>query len=503
MKRFSIGRLLWLVLVLSCQPQQPTLDVTVGAVRVDVDATVSVTATAGDGAPGTGTVDLTTSLGVLEASSLALVDGAGRTRLRCPRGTSGCTAGGSIDVTARWTTASGVITQTATVRVTDPPVSDGGGVVDAGRDGGAAGDAGLDGGRDAGEPDAGVFLEGTPLQGAEVLVVGRMGPPRTVGFAPMTLNANMRVGFDRMPEHPAIYNDRLAYVRNGVAYLWTEDPLDAGDVDGGELDGGDLDGGVDAGPTFGAFPLFRPEANDAFLASCSDEFADPDAGRVMALVPTLTGGLWVGCGDSPDSGVVLYLKGGVRVSAVRPAVPLAASDDVILARAPDGGVLLIREPSVDQVSSPRALDVASSARGTASGFEVLSFNQATNACSLGVITRTGGFTELPLPVTVPQDRRCLGGRFAGRRDALLYPIIGQPAGYREVGFLRPAPPADGGLTDGGVTDGGPADGGLADAGAVDAGSHVVFEVTTPSDFNADPPVLTIDFMYPVEVVAKP
>lgn len=544
MKRFSFARQFWLVLVLSCQPPVPVLELSVGGLRVDGEATVTVTATNGDMTPGAGTVALSTTLGMLDSTSLPLTEGSARTKLRCPRSTPGCAANGTIDVTARWTAASGALTQTVTVKLTDPPPSDGG-RFDAGVDAGTS-DAGRgDGGVDAGPAiDSGVIILGTPLTGlGDVFVFGRLGAPRTIGFTPFAAPASVLLGFDRLPERVTVINDRLIYIRGGVAFVWSEDyldggppvPVDAGDPDAGDPDAGDpdagdpdagdpdagdpdagfdagpsdagADGGSDAGLRFGAFPLFGPERNDPVLFDCRGRLgSDPDAGVVLALVPTPSGSLWIGCGLSAAEGVSIYFRGTSSFQPPPRVNPLAANNDTVFGSTNDGGLYLLNQTSVLSMSSrPRAF--SRSARATATGFEVLTYDPDSSKCTLGLVNLQGEFSELPLPSGFPQNLGCLDGVLYGRRDAVLFPSLGPQLGFRAFSFTRPVPPRDGG-TDGGTADGGrdagPADAGRSDAGQVDAGSILSFpfvEGPRSDFFDAGP--YSIDFSFPVELVVRP
>ncbi len=536
MKRFPFARQLWLVLLVSCQPPAPVLELSVSTLRVDGEATVTVTATNGDMTPGTGTVALSNTLGMLDSTSLALTEGSGRTKLRCPRATPGCAANGSLEVTARWTSPSGALTQTVTVRLTDPPPNDGGRVdagVDAGRDAGV--DAGV---VDAGQTDSGVVVLGTPLTGfGDAFVFGRLGEPRTIGFTPFSSPGTVLLGFDRMPEHPALINDRLVYVRDGVAFVWSEDfvdggppvpvdagvpdagvvdagELDAGEADAGAVDAGEPDAGVDAGAPdagadggvenrFGAFPLFGPERNDPVVFTCRGRLGEPDAGVVVALLPTPAGSLWVGCGLSSTAGVSRYFKGVTSFEPPPRITPLAANNDTVLGGTTDGGMyLLSASPLNALITRPRVF--SRSARSTVTGFELLSFDPDVAKCNLATITVGGEFSELPLPETFPQGLGCLDGVLFGRRDAVLYPSLGPQLGFRAFAFTRPVM-SDGGVdggVDGGI-DGGAADGGR-DAGPVDAGGPAVtvpFVEGPPSDFDAG--TISIDFTFPVELVIKP
>lgn len=513
MTRSFFLRHAWVVAAcLSCQPPaMPELTLSVGTVRVDVEATVTVTAINGDATPGTGTVALTTTLGTLDSTSLQLMDGSARTRLRCPRGTQGCANGGSLEVTARWMTSSGAVTRTVTVRVTDPPPFDGGGLMDAG-----GVDGGRDGGSDAGDVDAGepedagpVILEGTPLNldAGEVLVLGRLGTPRTLGFSTMTAPTAVSVGLDGVPESALVYADRLVYLRRGVAYLWIADDLDggppreydggapdAGDVDGGAPDAGALDAGLrdggadggagdggaldggDGGPPTGPFPLFNPEANDVPYADCTGLFGSPDAGFLKALLPTPRGRVWVACAANPTLGVTLYRRDGVLLSGV-PVQPLAAHDNVVLGLALDGGLVQVSRSGSVSSLPPGLRRFSRQARAVPGGFELISQEPATLRCALtsvplGAVTTT----ELALHEALATEPDCLNGRFAGPRDALLF-AVNSPDGVSEVPFLR----------DGGTPDGG---GGLYPAGP-------------PSDFLAMPPALSVDFSGPVWVLPAP
>lgn len=540
MKRFPFARQLWLVLLVSCQPPAPVLELSVSTLRVDGEATVTVTATNGDMTPGTGTVALSTTLGMLDSTSLALTEGSGRTKLRCPRSTPGCAANGSLEVTARWTSSSGALTQTVTVKLTDPPPNDGG-RVDAGADAGR--DAGVDAGVvDAGAIDSGVILDGTSLRGlGDVFVFGRLGEPRTVGFTPFSSPGAVLLGFDRMPEHPALINDRLVYVRDGVAFVWSEDyvdggppvpvdagepdagdpdageldagELDAGELDAGEVDAGEPDAGLDAGAPdagsdggvenrFGAFPLFGPERNDPVVFNCRGRVGEPDAGVVVALIPTPAGSLWVGCGLSSAGGVVRYFKGETSFAPPPRITPLAADNDAVLGGTNDGGLYLLSPTPLNAlITRPRAF--SRSARATGTGFELLSFDPDVAKCNLATITVGGDFSELALPATFPQGLGCLEGVLFGRRDAVLYPSLGPQLGFRAFAFTRPVVMSDGGV-DGGAADAGTVDAGRVDAGPVDAGGPpvtVAFTEGPLSDFDAG--TISIDFSFPVELVIKP
>lgn len=519
---------------LSCQPPPPTLDLLVATVRPDTDATVSVTGTNGDGTPGTGLVELSTTLGTLSAGSVTLVEGSARTTVRCTRTTSGCAAGGMLQVTARWTSSSGVITQTATARIVAAidPNTDAGVVVDAG-----VRDAGTDAGTpiDAGmELDAGlVIVDGTPLNLApgEGLVLGRLGSPRTLGFSPFSSAAVVRLGFDRMPDQAIILSNRLVYVRNGNAWVWQEDDLffdggadagevDAGELDAGELDGGEVDGGLDAGvldagldagardggadagadagPDTGPFPLFAPEANDPLLASCDGRFG-PDAGLVRALVTTPAGALWLGCSRRADAGIELYANRALEVTTSEVATPIAANEVTVLALTDDGGLRLFSNGVTPQLQGLTARTFARAARATSNGFELLAFDPVFNLCTIvNIELATGTMREFQLPPPVPAGPTCLDAQFFGRRDALLYVVQTPSNGVLAIPFARTR--SDGGV-DAGVRDGG-ADAG-SDAGmSVDAGvlSGFFFAEGPPSEFKAMPPTLSIDFSRPVKLV---
>ncbi len=772
MKPFPLARQLWLVLLVSCQPLQPVLELSVSSVRVNADATVTVTATNADLTPGTGTVALSTTLGMLSSTSLALSEGSARTKLLCPRSTPGCTANASLDVTARWTTSGRTLTQTVTVKLTDPPPSDGG-LVDAGVDAGQ--DAGVDGGEVS--EDAGVILQGTPLTGfGDVFVLGRLGAPGTVGFTPFASPGAVLLGFDRMPERPVLINDRLAYIRDGVAFVWSEDFTDGGPPDAGMGDGGvapfavfvddfrsgssfssfdmavndvtrdmtepnngraslkvvspamgysggaivsaapvDLraynvmtfwakatasttlpsigfgdtasitsgpliadfrmtvigttwakytfpipnpaamsankglffftgsisvpqaratvwfndvqfeslgpaeyatavgavtnvsvawpgprnvavgspytldfnsntvsfttqtahrvgwnyftlrssnpgvavvsadgvitaadagmavisadpfqgftvpggvmvtvpgsvadagggNGGLDGGrepdggvQRFGAFPLVRPELNDPLLFDCRGRLGVPDAGVVVALVPTRSGALWVGCGLSDDAGVSRYFKGASTSFAPPSDIdPLAANNNTVLGATSDGGMYLLSTTKFDAVRTTRPRACSRSARATSSGFEVLLYDPFIDGCYLGLITLTGEVSEISLPLTPrTRTRRCLEGVLFGRRDEVLYQSTGGSRGFLSFGFTRPAVAADGGQ-DAGAGDAGRVDAGPVDAGPVDAGDPVItvaFAEGPPSNFDAG--TIAIDFSLPVELVVKP
>ncbi len=530
MKRFPFARQLWLVLLVSCQPPQPVLELSVASLRVDAEATVTVTATNGDMTPGTGTVTLSTTLGMLDSTSLALMEGSGRTKLRCPRSTSGCAANGMIQVTASWPTASGTVTQTVTVRVTDPMPVDGGTRVDAGIDGGldaGSSDAGSDAGVDAGsfiiaEPDAGTRV---PLGFDQGIVMGRLGSPRTVGFSPLFSNDVVSLGFDGMPESAAIHLNRLVYVRNGYAWLWVEDSitseldggeLDGGELDGGEFDGGELDGGErdggtpdggvdggDAGPSTGPFPLFAPEANDVLFASCTRLVGGEDAGYVRRIIPTPTGGLWVACSGTRTSEIALYRKESIFLSAVVVMEPLAANDTQVFGLVADGGAFIL-SPTMTLAPALSGRRVSRTAvRATTNGFEAVTFDPNGAGCSLGEFRGDDGvFSEQPLPAAFGFDPECLETSFAGRTDVLLSVVTTDPRGIKATPFTRAR---DAGI----AVDGGRADGGVRDAGVRDAGAPspadggLLFTAGPPSDFLSTPPALSVDFTLPVRVVTGP
>lgn len=520
----------------SCQPPPPTLDLLVATVRPDTDATVTITATNGDGTAGTGLVELSTTLGNLGAGSLTLVEGSARTTVRCSRSTPGCAAGGMLQVTARWTSSSGLITQSATARIVAAiePNPDAGVVVDAG-----VRDAGVDAGvsSDAGVVvDAGlVIVDGTPLNLApgEGLVLGRLGSPRTLGFSPFSSAAVVRVGFDRMPDQAVILSNRLVYVRNGNVWVWQEDDIfpdagvDAGEVDAGEMDAGELDAGevdageldagapdagmadagvrdggadagVDAGPDTGPFPLFAPEANDPFLATCDGRFG-ADAGLVRALVTTPAGGLWLGCSRRPDAGIELYANNQLQVTTSEAATPIAANEVMVLALTDDGGLRLFSNNVTPQLQGLTARTFARAARATSSGFEVLAFDPVFNLCTIvSIDLATGTMRDFQLPPPVPAGSSCLDAQFFGQRDALLYVVQPPSAGVQAIPFARSR--TDAGI-DAGTRDGG-ADAGVDAGMRVDAGSFsgFFFVEGPPSEFKAMPPTLSIDFSRPVKVV---
>lgn len=505
----------WLVGVLSCAPAMPSLELSAGTLRVGGEATLSVTATVGE-QPGTGSVALTASLGTLDDATVTLSEGAARTRLRCPRSLTGCAAGGLIEVTGRWMGPAGLVTRTISVRIVDPPAFDGS-TPDAGVDAGTT-----DGGADAGmeeeveqrRPDSGLELDaGTSLNGATQLVLGRLGPPRTVGFSSLSSN-EVLLGFDSMPEHPVIHAGRLLYVRNGVVRAWTADDLDggppepdAGTLDAGRRDAGAGDGGADGGldagldaGLFGWFPLRDPEWNDEVVASCQGIFGAPDSGYVRALLPTRPGGLWLGCSEAALGPIEVFRNGPYVFSAQVAVSPLVANEQQVLGVRFDGGLMLISatETMLVPVTGNRRFSGAgrSSPRGS---FEVVATEVGSDRCVLALIERDGGYAELALPIDLAG--RCSATRFDGRTDALLAPIAGVPGigGVEAVPFTRAAPP-DAGRRDGGLADGGGVDGG-ADSGQPDAGLR--FTAGPFSDFLADPPTLSVDFVQPVEVVAAP
>jgi hypothetical protein len=527
--------------VLGCPMGQPALELSAGTLRVDGETNVSATATNGDQSAGTGPITFSATLGSLSATSAMLTDGAASTRLRCPRVVLGCVAGASIEVTARWTSSKGEVQKTVVVRVVDPPVSDAGPRVDAGQDAGTASDAGSDGGMDAGPPDAGPFdagapfdaglLPGTPMQGVDSIVAGRLGPPRTIGFTQL-IDRTVSLGFDSLPSQAVIWADRLVYVRNGVARIWSEDfmdggpplpvdagDLDAGDVDGGDLDGGDLDGGDldggdldggdldageqdagarDAGP-YGPFPLLRPEANDPIYATC---FELSDAGAVRALLPTPSGRLVHGCSTSLTGPVTQYFGGTVTLTSATSARPLAALDDAVLAVQPNGDFVVLRATGPVQVARPnQRLFNLTAVRAVGREFELMVYDQAFARCGVAFIDgATGAYRQLLVNGFFTGDSTCVQGQFRAHRDVLLYPRFdaGAQNFIAEISFSRPAP--DAGRPDAGRVDAGASDAGIADAGPPDAGPLFSGYIPgPPSDFLADPPTLSIDFAYPVQV----
>jgi hypothetical protein len=524
------------LLVLGCPADVAELSLSVGQVRLGGEAPVSVSALVG-AEPGAGAVELSTSLGELELATLTLAEGAARTTLRCPRTTPGCVAGASITVTARWNSPRGVVTETATARVVETPDGGvGGGPGDGGRDAGV--DGGADGGRDGGmgepiDPDGGLdFDGGTFLQGRGPLLLGLLGPPRTLGFSALTQAAPVLLGFNQRPDQVFLYSERLVYVRRGFLYAWEEDfpdagepgvdagDADAGEADAGELDGGDPDSGVDAGEPdagFGLFPLFNPEGNDPLIASCLGLFGVPDSGWVHAAFPTPSGGLWVACSRTLNGPPEAYRKGNRFLAPpAEHIVPMAASEQFIfgIQRPPDGGlpvpVAFSSGPSATPTPLPERRAYARGAvRVTSQGFEFLALDERLDQCLVGSLDRTtGAFTELTLPAAVA-GRFCLSARFDGARDVVLtFASIdgGQvPHQVLEVPFARPSPAdaglADGGRPDAGRPDAGRPDGGRSDSGVVDAGLVTVrVSPGPPSDFLAEPPSLSIDFTQPIDII---
>lgn len=523
MRRLSLHPL-WLLLAFAGCPMmgQPTLELSVaGTGRVDADISVGVSATAADGTPGQGTVAISTSLGTLGASTLMLAEGTSRTTLKCPRSLAGCAAGASITITARWTIPGGtVVTQTATLRLIDPMPTDGGVQPDGGTDGGDP-DAGSDpdaGAVDAGDVDGGEpeLDAGTPLilGPDDGLVLGRFGAPRTVGFSTFSSSSTVSLGFDSMPERPILYGGRLLYVRNGQAFVWVEDyvdggpprpprpvidagttadagaadggrdggSVDGGATDGGRTDGGAADGGRDGGFDAGPPPpppfILDPEGNDDTFATCIEGFSNRDAGYVRALLPTPLGGLWVACSRNAASPVSLFLRDSEVMTTSLGAAPLAAHESSVLAMQADGGLAVI-SASGAVIPPASARRFSSRARSVPAGFELLSFDPTTGLCSLALF-RLGTTTpeEYPLPAGLPVGEACLDGVLWGRRDVLLYPAELPDVGVTAIPFSRGG--RDAGLGDGGL----------------------VFVAGPPSNLSVDPPVLSIDFASPVEVLAR-
>ncbi|MDX2013612.1 MAG: hypothetical protein SFW67_25690 [Myxococcaceae bacterium] len=539
------GAPLALALVVAACPgtDTPSLSVSAGSLRVGAEATVNVSASVG-AQPGTGAVELSASLGELGAASVPLVEGSGRTTLRCPRATPGCVAGATITLTARWNGPRGVVTELATVRVTDPAPTDGG--ADAGRPDAGTLDGGPDAGADAGpvepiDPDGGLVFDGGTFLAGGPLLLGRLGEPRTLGFSPLTAGAPVSLGFNQLPEQTFQYAGRLLYVRRGFLHVWVEDfpdsgvpVVDAGDPDAGEVDGGEVDGGapdagdpdaggldagaVDAGPFFGPFPLFDPEGNDLRVASCEGLFGAADSGYVRVALPTPGGGLWVGCSETASGPIELYRKGQRFVTLTSTALmPIAASEQFILAVEvpPDGGpplpLVFSAAESAVAFPPPDARQYQQGAgRATAAGFDFLAYDPALDGCFVVSMDRRGVATELPLtlPLAVLPDS-CLSARFNGSSDSVLaFGSVdgGAPDRVFEVPFTRSgAMPLDAGGPDAGRPDGGRPDGGRADGG-VDAGRSDAggppprFLAGPPSDFLADPPVLSIDLSQPAFII---
>ncbi|MCA2978838.1 MAG: hypothetical protein INH41_22105 [Myxococcaceae bacterium] len=514
------------LVALACPSPMATLTVSAGTLRVGGEATVTVSAFTG-AQPGSGAVEVSTSLGELGATSVPLDDGAGRTTLRCPRATPGCVAGASITLTARWNSPQGSLTETATVRVFEVSAGDGGGGMDGGGlDGGARDGGPLDGGALDGGPVEGILLfdGGTPLPQDRALVIGRIGPPRTLGFSELTTGAPVRLGFNELPAQALLYGGRLVYVRRGVLAAWTEDFADAGgeaadggapdggEADGGELDAGALDGGgpdggsLDSGMSFGPFPLFNPEGNDPVIATCSGVFSAPDAGVLRMVLPTPGGGVWLGCSETPTGPVRLLAKGSRRlpIDPADPLVPLAGEEQSILGVvdfADAGNEVVMFSQSA---SSRLRFDVQgrahvrSATRAVPGGYEFLVFDAANDRCWLGSLDVMGRYSEVLLPAKM-FGGRCQGARFDGPRDALL--AIGLEvfdAGLESVVLeLALVRSVDGGARDGGTSDGGAGDGGSVDAGRADAGPTellpvVRFRAGPPSNFGSSPPALSID-----------
>lgn len=521
MRRQPLLRHLWLALVIAaCPPAgQPTLELSVGTARVDSDVSVGVTATAADGTPGQGSVSVSTSVGTLAASTLMLTEGSGRTTLKCARSTSGCSAGATIDVTARWTLPGGtVVTAAKQVRLIDPQPVDAG-TTDAGATDAGGTDAGdLDAGwPDAGEPE---LDAGTPLGLSDGLglVLGRFGPPSTIGFSSLSSNATVFLGFDTLPEQSLVFGDRLVYVRRGVARVWEEDYVDGGPprdagfapvidagapdagrdgglvdggatdaggldggpatdagVDGGASDGGRLDAGFDAGLPPQPFILY-PEVNDPIIATCTDAFPNGDAGYVRAVLPTPSGRLWTACSANAFSEVSLFISGSDLLSTNVSGLPLAAHDGVVLMLAADAGVYLVSTGL--PVSPPDSMGrrYARAARAVPGGFELLAWEPSTDRCVLATMSLSSAqVTTRQLPPTFPDGIGCLDSVFSRSTDTLF--SVGL-AGNDLVVFAWPLSARS------------PADGG------------VVFTPGPPSNLRSDPPTLAVDFSSPVEVVGR-
>jgi hypothetical protein len=477
----------WTFFFLACSPPMATLEVTAGSLRVDGQVAVSVSASDGT-QPGSGGVTLTTSLGALDATALTLADGAARTVLRCPRATPGCVAGASITLTARWNRTGGVVTGTATVRVTDPMVVDSGpvdaGSMDAGRQDAGLDDAGLqDAGSadasvpDAGRGDAGVeFSAATPLDlDAGGLVIGPFSTTRTVGFSLFGDNATVRLGFDGPPESPVLVSGRLLYLRRGGLFGWVDDAPD---------------GSVPTGPDGGRFPLFAPERNHVRVSSgCDTILSGADAGLAVRLTRTSRDEVWVQCQLQFDGGIRYFKQLGQPLFLVRSGGSMLASSTLgVLASAPDGGLsfesdaLLVSPTNVPvrEYAWPAARPVSDTT------FEALAFDPVASRCRVARISLAANFgsltvSERPVPPTLPGSRACLQWRFLGAQDVLVG--VDSTLGVRAVSFgLEP--------------DGGVVDAGTADAGAADGGELILLEPGPPSDLTAEPPVLSIDFQNP-------
>ncbi len=516
MKRASLV-IVVLIMIAGCPMGAPTLELSAGAVTIGSESRVTASAVNADGTPGSGTVTFASSLGALSAASAALTDGAASVKLSCPRTVSGCVAGASIEITARWTSPKGELVKTVVARVNEPgqpgdagQPNDGG--TDAGTDGGA-----LDGGDSDAGFDAGLILDGTPLGGIDGLVLGRLGSPRTLGFSPLDSNTDVRLGFDRQPTMALIFGDRLIYVRDGTARLWTVDEIDAGDpdagdADAGEADAGDVDagsrdagvrdGGLDAGPGTGPFPLYAPEANDPILETCHGAFGAPDGGTVRALLVTPTGNLWIGCSDLPTDTDVIYRLGSTLLFPTVTGRAVAALDDTLFLAHPDGGRFLATSARADQLVLAPKRWAEKAVRAVPGGFEMLAYDPLLTLCVLVTVdARTATPRDVLLDGFQLGDQRCLEGQFYGGRDLLLVPHTdgGPTDGIEAFPFSRRIPPRDAGTTDGGARDGGAQDAG------VDAGPepYLGFFPGPPSNFLAQPPELSIDFSSPVQVITRP
>lgn len=512
----------WLVCVMACSPPTPTLEVTGGSLRIDGQVSLSVSASEGL-QPGAGSVTVSTSLGVLDATELMLVDGAARTTLRCPRATPGCVAGGQVTVTARWNRSGGVLTATTTLRLTDPTPVDGGSVdagADAGPgpDGGAA-DGGFDGGPsvDLGSIDLSMA---SPLDPAiQGVAFGYFSPTRTIGFAPFGDGGTVRLGFDSFPENALLVGDRLVYLRQGALFAWVEDqpdagatlPMDDGGLDAGpdagleddggldaglEDDGGLSDSGVgDAGPGDGGvpplFPLFAPQTNDfALPLQCTNVVGLADSGVIVRMARSHRNVVWVECQARADAGSPFFRPvGGELFGGRTEGRLLAAGGRGVLVASPDGGLAFeTRDFAALAADAPiRQYDPRSARAVGDTAFELLSFDPNSNQCRLMRVdlSRTGTMAQLQLTDQVlvsnlPRLRTCLSWRFVGTQDLL---ASSDPSlGVIGVPFLRL-------LADGGFDAGSPDAGRPTDAGV----TQRLLPPGPPSDLTQQPPRLSIDF----------
>lgn len=500
-------------------PGTPTLSVSISpsfASNMDpLGSTVRVNVATAAGAPATGSVKLTTTMGEVAESTVTLADGEARTTIRCVVRLHGACVGQG-EVKATWASGGETAEGTATVRFGPPTVRPDGGSTDGG-DAGSETDSGVDGGNDGGS----MMIDAGPAFGSvygNVLVIGTMALPGALGFSVLESLDSGHIGWapSEPPQSLAMLGDKLLYVDlDGGVYEWVPDELvPPGGVvrppDGGSDAGADA--GADAGGLDGSytFPMVLGGNDRSVATEC--------ASGVTKLFQSQHE-VWAFCiPQFGAEGEVSRLSSDrLNLPIHRSDVPLMVSGATVLLRmafdagtfadagardagtAPDGGVLYdsalftMQGGTYTAVAGSTQRIFGQHPRATGSGFQVVTFDVTRSRCFRASIGFNAQMIERPAP-DLPNDGGCLAAHFLPNSDDVIIPTTLADGGFALLVY-QPHVVADGG-EDGGI-----------DAGAVDAGVRVgldggyTFELRT--DLSAHPPVLVVDPQYPIEVLVGP